>query len=113
MRWQVWQRQRQDTIQMGLPRAVRNTLSDQFHLDREVLDKLRYLEKSSRFAGERIRQFRVFDPADIPETAGPMSYDSLDAHDQAILVEGRVQQDGYVHLTRQGLTRRYSKTQAS
>ena len=89
MRWQFWQKE----APRELTDNVKKTLLNQFPLDAEVADRVRYLGKKGRFSGRPAHFLRIFDPALITE-GGVTSFEGLgdnQDHRAALLFEGRIE----------------------
>jgi len=98
MQWQIWQR----SGPQELSGKVRHTLLSQFSMDSPTAARLRFLQKSGRFARRRVKFIRIFDPALIvsSQVAG-LKYDDLaaTAHCKALLFNGHIETDGELYLT--------------
>lgn len=83
-----------------LPQNIRRSLVSQFRADAFEIINLRYMEKTSRYTGRRVRYIRIFDRTLIPSNGdkAPRIYHDLDQHEDAILFEGYIEKDGTVHL---------------
>ncbi len=64
----------------------------------------RVVEQQEKYSGRKVTQVRIFDPAmaDARRVAVG-AYGDLDAHPDLVLWTGRVEQDGTVTVTRQGV----------
>jgi hypothetical protein len=74
----------------------------QFRVDPQTVDKMRVLGKGGRFAGRRVRLFRIFDPALIEQVpAIKLKFDDLDiaGRGKALLFNGHIEGDGGIFLT--------------
>ena len=64
----------------------------------------RVVERQEKYSGRKVTQVRIFDPAKAGARGVAVgAYDNLDAHPDLVLWTGRVEQDGTVTITRQGV----------
>ena len=71
-------------------------------MDSPAAGRLRFLERSGRFARRRVKFIRIFDPALIVSgRVAKLKYDDLaaTAHCKALLFNGHIETDGEVYLT--------------
>jgi len=95
MNWQFWQ----GSSPQSLPESVWRVVATQRNVEVSQIATMRYVQKRGKFAGRRVRQIRIFDPAQLPSPgAGRVSYDALDAHRGAILFDGLIEGDGSVGI---------------
>jgi hypothetical protein len=64
----------------------------------------RVVERQEKYSGRKVTQVRIFDPSQAEARGVAVgAYGDLDAHPDLVLWTGRVEQDGTVTITRQGV----------
>jgi hypothetical protein len=91
MQWAFWKK----SARRKLSGQLKTTVMAQFHLDPEMVDKMRFCSRMGSFANRRAEYIRIFDPGLIEdgELATP-SYDAfalIDTRRSALLFEGHIQ----------------------
>lgn len=103
--WRFWH-----TSEVGdVPIEVRKILVSQYHLDSQVISKMRYMSKSGSFAGLPVKHIRIFDPALMSSLKDhALRYEDLTRLKGAILFEGHIDKYKHAYLA----DRRTPKTSA-
>jgi hypothetical protein len=101
MQWLLWQK----PVAQKLSDQLKKRLIEQFSLDPQMIDKMRFSSKKGRYSDRPVKYIRIFDPALIEsgKSATP-SYDALvqiPRHRQALLFEGRIEANERIYLTDQ------------
>ncbi len=89
----------QRTATVGLYKKLALHLAEERGLSNVAAATLSVLEKSGRYDGRRVKDFRVYDPAKVA-AAGAKSLQFGDLNDSTTLYRGHFEKDGHIVLFR-------------